>query len=68
MRKNKGPKILPWGTPGVTSDYYRLLPFVFLIINKFIICKVQNIIQIWSNALFMISSTYFSQEIWDPFQ
>ena len=54
MRKSKGPKIIPWGTPGVTSDYYRLLPFVFLIINKFIICKVQNIIQIWSNALFMI--------------
>ena len=55
MRKSKGPKILPWGTPGVTSDYYWLLPFVFLINNnKFIICKVQNSIQIWSNALNMI--------------
>ena len=54
MRKSKGPKILPWGTPGVSSDYYWLLPFVFLIINKFFICKVQNIIQIWSKALILV--------------
>ena len=57
MRKSKGPKILPWGTPGVSSDYYWLLPFVFLIINKFIICKVQNIIQIWSKALILVKKS-----------